>query len=82
MNAFAERWVRSIKSECLSKVIPFGSRSLERSVSQYTAHYNVERLHQGIGNELIEQTEDSNTGEVITSERLVGLLKHYHRSAA
>ncbi len=82
MNAFAERWVRSIKSECLSKIIPFGSRSLERAVSEYTAHCNAERPHQGIGNELIELATDSDTGEALARERLGGLLKHYHRSNA
>ncbi len=84
MNAFAERWVRSIKSECLSRIIPFGSMSLERAISDFTAHYNQHRPHQGIGNELINGEKDSSSGsgEVIVSERLGGLLKHYHRSAA
>ncbi len=82
MNAFAERWVRSIKTECLSKILPFGSRSLERAISDFTAHYNFERPHLGLGNELISGEKDSGSGEVIVSERLGGLLKHYHRSTA
>ncbi len=82
MNAFAKRWAHSIKSKYLSKIIPFGSRSLERAASEYTAHYNAKRPRYGIGNELIEIATDSGTGEVIARERLGGLLKHYHRSAA
>ncbi len=82
MNAFAERWVRSIKSECLHRMIIVGDRSLVRIVSSYVEYYNSERPQQGIGNELIDCLEDSGSGEVIVSERLGGLLKHYHRSAA
>ncbi len=83
-NSFAERWVRSIKSECLSRIIPFGSRSLERAISDSAAHYNSERPHLGLRNKLIneEKNSSSGSGEVIVSERLGGLLKHYHRSAA
>ncbi len=82
MNAIAERWVRSIKTECLNKIIPFGFTSLERAVNEFVTHYNLHRPHQGIGNELISGSEDSGSGEVIVSERLGGLLKRYHRSAA
>ncbi len=82
MNAIAERWVRSIKTECLNKINPFGFTSLERSVNEFVTHYNLERPHQGIGNELIDGSKDQGTGEVITDERLGGLLKHYHRAAA
>ncbi len=84
MNAIAERWVRSIKTECLSKIIPFGFRSLERSANEFVAHYNSERPHQGLGNELVSArgaSDVSANGEVIVNERLGGLLKHYHRSA-
>ncbi len=52
-NAIAERWVRSIKTECLNKIIPFGFRTLERSINELVAHCNLERPHQGIGNKLI-----------------------------
>src|SRR5436853_4123612 len=53
LNAYAERWVRSVKEECLSKVILFGERSLRRSVSEYVAHYHAERNHQGKSNVLL-----------------------------
>jgi hypothetical protein len=51
MNAFAERWVRSIKSEFLSKLILFGEASFRRVVTQFIEHYHLERPHQGEGNE-------------------------------
>ena len=47
MNSFAERWVRSVKEECLSKLILFGERSLQRALQQYVVHYHEERNHQG-----------------------------------
>ena len=47
LNAYAERWVRSIKEECLSKVILFGERSLRRALSDYVEHFHTERDHQG-----------------------------------
>jgi transposase InsO family protein len=53
LNAFAERWVQSIKQECLSKFIFFGEDSLRRAIHQYVEHYHRERNHQGIGNELL-----------------------------
>jgi hypothetical protein len=46
-NAYAERWVRSVKEECLSKVILFGERSLRVALSEYVEHYHAERNHQG-----------------------------------
>ena len=53
LNAYAERWVRSVKEECLSKVILFGERSLRRALSEYVEHYHAERNHQGKGNVLL-----------------------------
>ena len=54
-NAYAERFVRSIKDECLSRVIPFGERHLRRTIAEYVEHYHRERNHQGLENELIER---------------------------
>jgi hypothetical protein len=54
LNAYAERFVRSIKSECLAQIIPLGERHLRKAVKEYTEHYHVERNHQGLDNELIE----------------------------
>jgi putative transposase len=53
LNAYAERWVRSVKEECLSKVILFGERSLRRALSNYVDHFHGERTHQGKGNVLL-----------------------------
>jgi transposase InsO family protein len=53
-NAYAERFVRSIKEECLHRVIPFRERHLRRTIAAYVEHYHRERNHQGIENELIE----------------------------
>jgi hypothetical protein len=52
LNAYAERWVRSVKEECLSKVILFGERSLRRALSEYVEHF-AERNHHGKGNVLL-----------------------------
>jgi putative transposase len=53
LNAYAERWVRSVKAECLSKVILFGERSLRRALAEYVEHYHAERNHQGKDNVLL-----------------------------
>ena len=53
-NAYAERFVRSIKEECLNRVIPFGERQLRQTIAGYASHYHRERNHQGIENRLIE----------------------------
>ena len=53
LNAYAERWVRSVKEECLSKVILFGERSLRRALSEYVDHFHAERNHQGEGKVLL-----------------------------
>src|ERR1700674_559554 len=52
LNAYAERWVRSVKEECLCKVILFGERSLRQALSEYVEHFHAERNHQGKGNVL------------------------------
>ncbi len=80
-NAYAERFVLSIKSECLGRMIFFGEASLRRAISEYVVHYHEERAHQGIGNERIEQRGAVGDGEVVCDERLGGLLKRYRRAA-
>ena len=84
LNAFMERWFRSLKSECLDRMIFFGRRALARAVTEYVAHYHAERNHQGLNNELIEpaETTGSTDGTIDCRERLGGLLKYYHRRAA
>jgi len=82
MNAYAERFVRSIRSECLSQMIFVGPASLERAIAEYVAHYQEERSHQGLGNDLVSGVEPEREGTVETTERLGGLLRYYHRTAA
>src|SRR5580693_9414280 len=53
LNAYAERWVRSAKEECLSKMILFGEGPLSRTLAEFSAHYHGERNHQGKGNKLL-----------------------------
>ena len=84
LNAYAERFVRSIKSECLAQIIPLGERHLRQAVKEYTAHYHFERNHQGLDNELIENLCGNSVvdSDVECRERLGGILKYYHRRAA
>src|SRR5262244_1915594 len=53
LNAFAERWIQSVKTEVLSQMILFGERSLHHALSEYIAHYRTERPHQGKGNVIL-----------------------------
>jgi hypothetical protein len=53
-NPHAERFVRSIKDECLCGVIPLGERHLRRTIAEFIEHYHRERNHQGLDNELID----------------------------
>ena len=74
LNAYAERFVRSTKSECLAQIIPLGERHLRHAVREYTEHYHVERNHQGLGNELINDRRGAAAmnGSVERHERLGG----------
>ena len=84
LNAYAERFVRSIKDECLSRVIFFGEGSLRKATREYAAHYHRERNHQGIDNRLInpDGVYKSALGAVECVQRLGGLLRFYRRAAA
>jgi putative transposase len=82
VNAFVERFVRSIKSECLSQMVFVGQGSLDRAIGEYVAHYHNERSHQGIGDEIVSWVMAQRIGLVEVKERLGGLLNYYHRRAA
>ncbi len=84
LNAYAERFVRSIKDECLHRMIFFGERSLRKATREYTAHYHRERNHQGIDNRLIEPSDRpaSTISAIECFQRLGGMLRFYHRAAA
>jgi transposase InsO family protein len=84
LNAYAESWVRTIKRECLDRMILFGERHLRHVLDEFVEHYNTERPHSGIDHERPVQPEKPppRDGPVACRERLGGLLKSYHREAA
>ena len=86
LNAYAERWVKSVKDECLSKLIFFGEASLRHALRDYLAHYHGERNHQGKDNVVLFPTVRTTTSPagrpVACRERLGGLLKYYYQEAA
>jgi transposase InsO family protein len=85
LNAYAERWVRSVKEECLSRLILCGEASLHHALMQYVAHFHHERNHQGKGNMLLFPAVNHDVerqGPLQCRERLGGLLKYYTRDAA
>lgn len=86
LNAFAERWVRSVKQECLSRMILFGDAALCRALTEFVNHYHAERNHQGKDNKLLfpgpPRSACRSRGTVRCQARLGGLLKYYQRKAA
>jgi transposase InsO family protein len=84
LNPHLERFLRSLKEECLERMILFGERSLWKAVGQFLMHYHRERNHQGLGNRLIEAGAEVGqiNGKVQCRERLGGLLRYYYREAA
>ncbi len=84
LNSYAERFVLSIKSECLDRMIPLGESHLRRAVAEYVRYYNHERFHQGLDGQLIEpdETAGRTEGRVECRERLGGMLNYYYREAA
>ena len=84
MDAYAERLVRSIKDECVSKLIPIWSRMLRKSLHEYAEHYHLERNHQGIGNRTVIPlaTPVRARDSIDSRRRLGGLLNYYYRAAA
>lgn len=92
MNAYAERWVQSVQTECLDHFVVLGERHLEHILRDYVAYYHLERPHQAKGNRPLSGHDSSGgtgpanpspgIGRVVCYERLGGLLKHYTRQAA
>jgi len=84
LNAYAERFVRSIRESCLNEMIFFGESSLRKAVQEFVLHYHLERNHQGLGNRLIvpEKIQTPHQGAVECRQRLGGMLKYYYRAAA
>jgi transposase InsO family protein len=81
-NAYAERFVRSIKEECLDRMIPLGEEHLRRTIAEFVVHYHRERNHQGLSNELIQPLARSEgQGPVRRRQRIGGMLNYYYRTA-
>jgi len=83
LNAYAERFVRSIKEECLEQMIVFGEDSLRNSIHSFVEHYHLERNHQGLENRLIMPAKEkvNTAARIERRERLGGLLNYYYRAA-
>ena len=83
LNAYAERFVRTIKETCLERMILFGEESLRAALHNFVSHYHCERNHQGLDNRIIspEPTHGGKTGEVQRHSRLGGMLNYYYRAA-
>jgi transposase InsO family protein len=83
LNAYAERFVRTIKEGCLDQMILFGEDALRNAIREFLAHYHLERNHQGLDNQLITAIEISaKSGPVRKRQRLGGMLNYYYREAA
>jgi putative transposase len=88
LNAFAERWVQSIKKECLDHFIVFGEAHLHHLVDEYVSYYNSQRPHQALGNNTLDAPDPPlpsipiKSTQVACQQRLGGLLRHYYRRAA
>lgn len=84
LNAYAERYVGSIKAECLNRLNFFGDASLRRAVGEFTLHYHQERNHQGLDNRLLlEAANDTEYGgHIVRRSKLGGMLNFYHRASA
>ena len=82
LNAYAERFVRTIKESYLERMIFFGEEALRKVVADFIAHYHFERNHQGLENRLIVPIIETTSGNVERRQRLGGLLNYYYRTAA
>ena len=86
-NPHAERFVRTVRDECLRHFVVFGERHLRYLLKEFLAHYHRERFHQGLGGQLLEaragsMIEKGAHGKVVRRSRLGGMLNYYHREAA
>ena len=80
-NAYAERFVRSIREECLDRLILVGERRLLHVLKEFVAHYHGEGNHQGLGNSLISPVPRASNGRIRCRDRLGGLLRYYYQAA-
>jgi hypothetical protein len=85
-NAYAERFVKTVRTECLDHFVIFGQRHLKHLIKEFVAHYLAERPHQGIGSQIIRPKisgkDAARLAPIERRSRLGGLLSYYHREAA
>ncbi|HIG30705.1 MAG TPA: hypothetical protein EYQ50_24055 [Verrucomicrobiales bacterium] len=84
LNSFAERWVKTIKENCLNRMILIGENSMRSAVENFVEHYNTKRAHQSLGNKMIKPRIEKMPpeGKILRDPRLGGMLNYYHRKAA
>jgi putative transposase len=84
LNPNIERFMRSIKEECLERIIFFGEKTLQNAVSEFLTHYHQERNHQGLYNQLLQPNNKvgGSAGDVACRKRLGGILHYYYRQKA
>jgi len=82
LNSYAERFVKSVKYECLNHLILSSVKQLEYALDQYKDYYHHERIHQSLGRIIEPKHNIDSNADVVCLERLGGLLKSYHRLAA
>jgi len=85
LNAYAERFIGSVRRECLARVIPLGESHLRQILHEYVDHYHTERNHQGLDNKLITLTTQDDaapSSRVLRRRRLGGVLNYYYHDAA
>ncbi len=82
--AHAERFVLSVKSECLNRVVPLSENHLRSTLTAFVRHYHGERPHQGLSSCLIDadETAGRTVGSIVCRERVGGMLRYYYREAA
>ncbi|MBN1605058.1 MAG: transposase [Polyangiaceae bacterium] len=86
-NPHAERFVKTLRTECLNEFLIFGERHLRRLLGEFCAHCHGERFHQGLGGQLITppasaSSDNGTSGAIHCRSRLGGLLSFYYREAA
>jgi putative transposase len=84
LNAHIERFLCSLKEECLERLILFGEESLRNAIGEFIPHYNREKNHQGLQTRLIQPGREAAElqGEIACRNRLGGMLRYYSREAA
>ncbi len=82
LNCYAERFVKSVKFECLNHLILSSVGQLEYTLEQYCDYYHHERIHQSLDRIIEPKHSIDEKSEIVCIERLGGLLKSYHRLAA